>query len=51
MSAILHQIAYKFLSLILSFLALFGYSSDYLKADSSEWNTNYSYVFVHGLMG
>ena len=51
MSAIFHQIAYKFLSFILSFLALFGYSSDYLKADSSEWNTNYSYVFVHGLMG
>ena len=51
MSAILNQIAYKLVSIILSILAVFGYSSDYLKADSSEWNTNYKYVFVHGLMG
>ncbi len=51
MSTILHQIAYKAVSILLSLLAIFGYSSDYLKADSSEWNTNYDYVFVHGLMG
>lgn len=51
MSAILHQIMYKLVSLLLSVLALFGFSSDCLKADSSEWNTNYKYVFVHGLMG
>lgn len=51
MSAIFHQISYKLISIILSILSLFGYSSDCLKADSSEWNTNYKYVFVHGLMG
>lgn len=51
MSAILHQILYKLISVVLSVLAVFGYSGDCFKADSSEWNTNYKYVFVHGLMG
>lgn len=51
MSAIIHNIIYKFISIIMSVLMLFGYSGDCLKADSSEWNTNYKYVFVHGLSG
>lgn len=51
MSAIIHQIIYKFISVVLSVLAIFGFSSDYLKADTTDWNTNYKYVFVHGLMG
>ncbi len=51
MSAILHQILYKIVSFFLSIAMLFGYSGDGLKTDSSEWNTNYKYVFVHGLSG
>ncbi|MBQ7957180.1 MAG: hypothetical protein IJ279_04000 [Clostridia bacterium] len=51
MSAILHQISYKIISIVIAFLSVFGYSGNYLKADSSQWNTNYKYVFVHGLMG
>ncbi|MEE1320023.1 MAG: hypothetical protein UHM85_00620 [Acutalibacteraceae bacterium] len=51
MSAILHQIIYKFISIIMSVTMLFGGTGDYLKADSSEWNTNYKYIFVHGLSG
>lgn len=51
MNAIFHQIIYKIISIVLSVMAVFGFSSDCLKADSSEWNTNYKYVFVHGLMG
>lgn len=51
MSAILHQILYKIISIVLSVMVVFGYSGNGIKADSSEWNTNYKYVFVHGLMG
>jgi len=51
MAAIVHQIIYKIISVIISIAMLFGYSGDCLKADSSNWNTNYKYVFVHGLMG
>lgn len=51
MSAILHHIIYKFISIIMTVAMLFGASGDCLKADSSEWNTNYKYVFVHGLSG
>ncbi len=51
MSAILHQIVYKFISVIMTVAMLFGASGDFLKADSSEWNTNYKFVFVHGLSG
>ncbi len=51
MSAILHQIVYKFISVIMTVAMLFGASGDCLKADSSEWNTNYKFVFVHGLSG
>lgn len=41
------------LSFILAFLSLFGIylpKTD-VKADTENWNTNYPYVFVHGLMG
>lgn len=51
MSAIFHQIIYKFMSLLVSIAMLFGIGGDFLKTDSSEWNTNYKYVFVHGLSG
>ncbi len=51
MSAIIHQIIYKFMSIIMAVTMLFGGTGDCLKVDSSEWNTNYKYVFVHGLSG
>ncbi len=51
MSAIFHQIIYKFISIIMSVAMLFGSSGDCLMADNTEWNTNYKYVFVHGLSG
>lgn len=35
----------------MSILAIFGVSKDFLKVDSSKWQTNYTYVFVHGLSG
>ncbi len=51
MAAIINNIIYKFVSFFVSIAMLFGYSGDCLKADSSNWNTNYKYVFVHGLSG
>lgn len=39
------------MSVIVSVAMLFGASGDLLKADSSKWQTNYTYVFVHGLSG
>lgn len=51
MSAILQGFLFKILSLFMSIAMLFGISCDGFKADSSNWNTNYKYVFVHGLSG
>lgn len=51
MNAVLHGIIYKIISIVLSIVSIFGVSRDCLKADSSSWNTNYKYVFVHGLQG
>ena len=51
MKAVFHNIFYKIISLLVAVASIFGYSGECLKADSSEWNTNYKYVFVHGLMG
>ena len=51
MSTLLHQFVYKIASIIISTAMVLGISIDTLKADSSEWNTNYPYVFVHGLSG
>ena len=51
MNAILNNIIYKLISCFLSVAMLFGYSGDCLKEDASQWNTNYKYVFVHGLSG
>ena len=41
------------LSLIFAFFSIFGVSLTKPQVDINEdsWNTNYSYVFVHGLMG
>ena len=51
MSAILHQVIYKFIATLIAIPMFFGINVDTLKADSSDWNTNYPYVFVHGLSG
>lgn len=51
MVAIFNNIIYKIISFFLSVAMLFGYSGDGLKEDSTQWNTNYKYVFVHGLSG
>ncbi len=51
MQVLINNIVYKIGSLVLSVAMLFGYSGECLKADSSSWNTNYRYVFVHGLSG
>lgn len=51
MSVILQGFFYRILSFLMSIAMLFGISCDGFKADSSEWNTNYKFVFVHGLSG
>jgi triacylglycerol esterase/lipase EstA (alpha/beta hydrolase family) len=51
MTVIIHQIIYKFISIIVTITMFFGINADFLKADSTQWNTNYPYVFVHGLSG
>lgn len=51
MAAIINQIIYKFISIFLSIAMLLGIPVDGFKADDSNWNTNYKYVFVHGLSG
>lgn len=39
------------MSLIMGLLSVFGITTDDTRTDESQWNTNYSYIFVHGLMG
>ena len=51
MTAILHHILYKFVAILISVPMLLGINIDLLKADDTNWNTNYAYVFVHGLSG
>ena len=51
MAAIIHQIFYKFASIIITVAMFFGINADFLEADTTDWNTNYAYVFVHGLSG
>ncbi len=51
MTAILHHIAYKIISIFVSIAMLLGFTVPGFKADDSNWKTNYPYVFVHGLSG
>lgn len=46
-----NRIAAMFMSLLMGLLSVFGISISDTEVNESEWNTNYSYVFVHGLMG
>ncbi|MBP3938970.1 MAG: hypothetical protein IK955_06140 [Clostridia bacterium] len=49
--SIISRIISMFLSLLMGILSIFGVSLPNHEVDSSDWNTNYKYVFVHGLMG
>ena len=51
MTVIIHQILYKLASVVVTIAMFLGLNADFLKADTKEWNTNYAYVFVHGLSG
>lgn len=51
MSVIINGFIHKIIGVFLSVAMLFGISCDSYKADSSDWNTNYKFVFVHGLSG
>ena len=51
MAAIIHHIIYKIIATVISIPMIFGINIDCLKADSTDWNTNYPYIFVHGLSG
>lgn len=45
------RISALLMSVIMGLLSVFGISLDETKTNPDEWNTNYTYVFVHGLMG
>ena len=51
MKAIFHNLCFKLIAIVLAVSNLFGASTAWFQADQSEWKTNYSYVFVHGLSG
>ena len=51
MKAIMHNVLYKLIAVVLAVSTLFGASTAWFQADSDNWNTNYTYVFVHGLSG
>ena len=51
MKAIFHNLLYKLLAVVLAVSTLFGVSTSWFQADQSNWNTNYTFVFVHGLSG
>ena len=51
MTAILHQLIYKLTAIFVAVTTLLGANVGILEADKSQWQTNYTYVFVHGLSG
>jgi len=51
MKAIFHNLLYKLIAIVLGVSMLFGVSTSWFQADQSKWQTNYTYVFVHGLSG
>lgn len=48
---ILKRTVCAFLSVILSLMTFFGIVPENKNLQKEKWNTNYTYVFVHGLMG
>ena len=51
MKAIFHNLLFKLIAIVLAVSNLFGASTAWFQADQSNWKTNYTYVFVHGLSG
>lgn len=51
MTSILHQIIYKITAIIVTVTSLIGVNMGILETDKTQWQTNYPYVFVHGLSG
>lgn len=48
---IFQRISSMILSVLMGFLSVFGFVFPENEVNKDEWNTNYTYVFVHGLMG
>ncbi|MBR2315419.1 MAG: hypothetical protein IKA56_02120 [Clostridia bacterium] len=51
MTAVFMGIVQKFISLALSVLMLLGFNVNVPQKEHEDWNTDYKYVMVHGLMG
>ena len=51
MTAVFMGIIQKFISIVLSVLMLLGFNVSLPQKEHDDWNTNYKYVMVHGLMG
>ena len=51
MKAIFHNLLFKLIAIVLAVSNLFGASTAWFQADRSNWKTNDTYVFVHGLSG
>ncbi len=49
--AVLNRICALFMSIIMGLFSFFGISLPETEVSTESWNTNYTYVFVHGLMG
>ncbi len=48
---IISRITSMFLSVLMGILSVFGVSLPDHEVKQDDWNTNYKYIFVHGLMG
>ncbi len=48
---IFSRITSMLLSVLMGILSVFGIALPDYEVDTSDWNTNYKYIFVHGLMG
>ncbi len=51
MKAIVHNLLFKLIAVVLAVSNLFGASTAWFQADQSNWKTNDTFVFVHGLSG
>ena len=51
MTTLLHQLLYKLTAIFVTVSTLLGANIGILEADKTQWQTNYTYVFVHGLSG
>ena len=49
--SIFSRLTSMLLSVLMGILSVFGVALPDYEVDTSDWNTNYKYIFVHGLMG